>query len=120
MPVLFCQNIYHYINICIFYLFIDFHLFIDFLYRKGKTKFLDLLENHDDRGTRFVDFFINMGIPHAMVDIDIASEFVCLIYSQGKVHDVYEARHKHLLKMTGRIDQVPKNNFRYLHKLNTV
>ena len=57
-----------------------------------------------------MDFFISMGRPLAIVDTNVASEFVCLMYSQGKVHDVNEARHRRLLQMTGKFDQVPKKN----------
>lgn len=49
-----------------------------------------------------------MGEVHGSVDLDVASEFVCLMYAQSKTRDVNEARYNKLMEMTGKVDQVIK------------
>ena len=74
------------------------------LFRKGKTKPLELLEK--DTTGDFVTFFIKLGQAHQDVDIDVASEFVCRMYAQSKTKDVNEARYNKIMQMTGKVDQV--------------
>ncbi len=75
-----------------------------FLFRKGKVRPFELLQN--DKNRRFINLFINMGDPHEPVAMDTASEFVCRLYAQNKTCDVDEARHNKLIQMTGKVDQV--------------
>ncbi|KAK4318060.1 hypothetical protein Pmani_010907 [Petrolisthes manimaculis] len=46
-----------------------------------------------------------MGEVDGDVNIEVASEFVCKMYSQPKVRSVDEARYNKLMQMTGKIDQ---------------
>ena len=39
-------------------------------------------------------------------DYEIASEFICQVYSQNKICDVDKARFLKLVEMTGKIDKV--------------
>ena len=82
-----------------------FNLFCP-VFRKGKTKPLDLIER--DKTGRFVNLFVNMGEEEDDVDLHAASEFVCHIYGQQKTKDVNEARYNKLKEMTGRVDEVRK------------
>ena len=57
-----------------------------------------------DSTGRFVDLFISMREVDGNVDMNIASEFVCRMYVQGKVRDVNVARYSKLMQMTGKLD----------------
>ena len=53
-----------------------------------------------------MEMFISMGDITRGVDMDVASEFVCQMYSQQKTRDVNEARYIKMLEMTGKVRQV--------------
>ena len=73
-------------------------------FRKGKTKPFDLIaKNQTDS---YINFFTSMGNAHETINEDIASEFVCRMYSQSKTQDVNEARYNKLIQMTGKVDKV--------------
>lgn len=84
----------------------------DIFYRKGKVKPLEIVEK-DDTG-KFVNFFIRLGYLISEEDFDTASEFVCTMYGQSRVQDVDEARHKKLIAMTGKVDQVCRSNIYFV------
>lgn len=74
------------------------------IFRKGKVKPLEIVEK--DKIGRFVEIFISTGEVDGGVDMDVALEFVCCMYAQGKIRDVNEARYSKLMQMTGTVDQV--------------
>ena len=43
-----------------------------------------------------------------VVDLDVASEFVCCMYAQSKTRSVNEARYNKLMQMSGKVDKVGK------------
>ena len=47
-----------------------------------------------------------MGQVDDVVDVAVASEYVCRMYGQGKEQDVDEARYRKLMQMSGKIDMV--------------
>lgn len=47
-----------------------------------------------------------MGEVDGDVNIEVASEYVCQMYSHPKVCSVDEARYNKLMQMTGKVDQV--------------
>ena len=59
-----------------------------------------------DTTGRFLQLFTSMGEVDGDVDLDVASEFVCLMYGQTKTRSVDEACYSKLMQMTGKIDQV--------------
>lgn len=75
-------------------------------FRKGKTKPLELVEK--DKTGCYVNLFISMGEVPGNVDLDVASEFVCCMYTQSKTRNVNEARYNKLMQMTGKVDKVFK------------
>jgi hypothetical protein len=87
-----------------------------YCFRKGKTKPLTIIER--DKTNSYVDLFISMGDVNSVVDLDVASEFVCRVYAQSSTQDVNEARYKKLMQMTGKVDQVIK--MRTIINLNQV
>ena len=86
------------------YLFETLQNISHLIYRKGKTKSLDIVER--DKTGGFVTFFSRLGELHQTVDLDVASEFVCLMYAESKTKDVNDARCNKLLQMTGKVDKV--------------
>ncbi|KAK3883498.1 hypothetical protein Pcinc_012197 [Petrolisthes cinctipes] len=58
-----------------------------------------------DAAGRYLYLFTCIGEVDGDVNIEVASEFVCKMYSQPKVRSVDEARYNKLMQMTGKIDQ---------------
>lgn len=61
--------------------------------------------------------FIRMGEGLDGTDLETASEFVCRLYGQSKTNDVDEARHKKLIEMTGKVNQVIENKLKSYIKI---
>ena len=85
------MNIKIFFSYCIFY------------FKKGKTKPLNIVE---DKTRRYVNLFTNMGSGNSVIDLDVASQFVCRMYAQKNTNDVNEARYKKLIQATGKVNQV--------------
>jgi hypothetical protein len=85
-------------------------------FRKGKTRPLDILVK--DKTGSYINFFTSIGEEDSNVDWDVASEFVCRIYSQHKTKDVNYARYNKMVELTGKYDKVISLSF--LHYINAV
>ena len=79
-------------------------IFFFLVFRKGKVKPLEIVEK--DMTGRFVHLFTSMGDVAADINIEVASEFVCIMYGQTKQCSVDDARYSRLMQMTGKVDQV--------------
>ena len=73
-------------------------------FRKGKIKPFGILEKNETDS--FLKLFTSMGDRQASTDIDVASEFVCRMYTLRKTGDVSEARYQKLMQMSGNINKV--------------
>ena len=60
----------------------------------------------EDASGQYVDFFIHMGKVGGVIDLGVASKFVCKLYGQAKENDVDEARYNKLMKMSGKVNKV--------------
>ena len=72
--------------------------------RKGKLKPLEIVEK--DPTGRYLHLFTCMGDVDGDENIQVASEFVCQMYSQPKAQSVDKARYSKLVQMSGKVHQV--------------
>jgi len=59
-----------------------------------------------DETDSFLQLFTSMGDRQASIDVDVASGFVCRMYTLSKTGDVNEAKYKKLMQMSGNINKV--------------
>lgn len=76
---------------------------------------LEIVEK-DETG-KCVNLFISLG---NLLDVDVASEFVCGMYAQHETQDVVEARYKKLITMTEKVDKVSKLNIHTIIKMSNL
>ena len=79
-------------------------LFSTVSFRKGKVKPFGIMEKAETDS--FLKLFTNMGDRQASTDVDVASEFVCRMYTLTKTGGVDEARYQKLMQMSGNINKV--------------